>query len=220
DEVMKAIRDPDWPRHEQTATACEILAGYLTNVLVRPTAAAARLRVVVMKELLRVGLLHHLSRQDAVSERIFAAAQRALTTCLHDDDRIVRIETLRALSVMLRNVRVMTKQWRGVTDALFPKGLGSLTWALDPVVTRLARFPLRKTGSALMSSAWYRTSVLTQVFRLFPRRTLALCDYMTRASRSDDIVRICDDLLRRPGPPDDDEPRAVAAQFELYLLRV
>lgn len=219
DEVARAIRGRDWQRHDQTATACEIVAGYLTHALVSPTPAAARLRVVVMKELLRVGLLHHMSRQDAVADRIRNAVERALTSCLRDDNRIVRIETLRALSVMLRNVRVMAKQWTGMTHALFPAGLGSLTWALDPVVARLARFPSPTTGSALGSSAWYRISVLTHVFRLFPRRTLALCDYVTRARRGDDIVRACDDLLRRPGPPGDGEPRAFAARFELYLLR-
>jgi hypothetical protein len=217
-EVAEAIGSRRWERHDETAIACEIVAGYLTQTLVRPTPAAARLRVVALKELLRVGLLHHMSRQDTVSERIRNAIEGALTSCLRDDNRIVRIETLRALSVMLRNVRVMAKQRSGVTDALFPNGLGSLTWALDPVVARLARFPSRKSGSALASSAWYRISVLTHVFRLFPRRTLALCDYVTRARRGDDTVRICDDLLRRPGPSRDDEPRAFAAQFELYLL--
>lgn len=219
DEVAQAICDRHWQRHDETATACEIVAEYLRHALVLPTPAAARLRVVAMKELLRVGLLHHMSRQDAISERIRNAVEGALTGCLRDDNRIVRIETLRALSVMLRNVRVMAKRRSEVTGALFPRGLGSLTWALDPVVARLARFPSRRTGSALASSAWYRTSVLTHVFRLFPRRTLALCDYVTRARRCDDTVRVCDDLLRRPGPPGDDEPRGFAAKFELYLLR-
>lgn len=218
EEVARAIRNREWLRHEETATACEILAGYLTHALVTP--GTARLRVVVIKELLRVGLLHHMSKQDAVSERIRIAAEDALTSCLRDDDRIVRIETLRALSVMLRNVRVMARPGSSVVEALFPDGPGSLTWALDPLVVRLARFPSRKTGSAMASSAWYRISVLTQVFRLFPQRTLALCDYVTRARGIDDTVRICDELLGRPGPADGEPRVAVEARFELYLLRV
>jgi hypothetical protein len=226
-EVVAAIQCEPWPRHEEATATCEVVAAYVTQELARATPAAARLRIVAIKELLCVGTLYHMAK-PADDSPICAAVERAFTSCLRDDERIVRIEALRALSVMLRNVRVMTERSPALHGTLFPDGLKSLAWALDRVVDSLARFPSRKNGSGLVSGAWYRISVMSHVFRLFPSSTLALCDYVTRGRRSDDVVRQCGELLRRPSSRAEDgaedraadERRVRTARIELYTLGV
>lgn len=220
-EVAAIIRNGGCERREQTATTCEIVSGYLTHELARSTAATARLRVVALKELLRVGLLHHMAQGEDTSERIRASVKTAFETCLRDDERVVRIEALRALSVMLRNVRLMEKASPGIVDRLFPRGLASLAWALDPVLERLARFPAHRNAGALISNTWYRISVLAHVFRLFPDHTLSLCARVSRARGGADAVRHCLELLQRPSATpsenDGEQPRLVAL-MQLYLL--
>lgn len=227
-EVLEAIRQKNWPRHEATGQACDLLARYVTDKLAHSTPATARLRIAAIKELLRVGLLHHMAKpEDPVSDQIRQSVERALVSCLRDDERIVRIETLRALAVMLRNARVMldklreepSEKVREVTASLFPQGLGSLTWALDCVVERIGQFPARKRGSALVASSWYRIAVLSHVFRLFPSRTLALCDYVARVGWNGDVVRLCYELLRRPSATATrDDAWRPTKLIELYLL--
>lgn len=195
--------DPAW--HARAAAACEAVAEHLTRDLGHSTRAAARLRIVGIKELLRVDVLHHIAAGGAPGKRIHVAVEAAIDSCLRDDERLVRIETLRALSVMLRNVGVMADTIADEADrarfvaALFPRGLGSITWLLALIVGGLQRFPSFARRTALVSGAWYYIKALLGLFRIFPDRTLALCDYLVRHGLGVEVLAMCCQSLRRAG---------------------
>lgn len=186
-------------RHAKTAAACEAVAEYLTRDLAYPTSAAARLRTVSIKELLRAPVLRHMS-WGKHQGRVRAAVESALDSCLRDDDRLVRIEALRAMWVALRNVGIMAGRERPDRDrfiaALFPQGLGSLSWLLELIVGGLQRFPSFTRRTVLVSGAWYLVSALLPLFYIFPDRTLALCDYLVRAGLSVEVLAMLFRSLR------------------------
>jgi 3',5'-cyclic AMP phosphodiesterase CpdA len=184
--------------HLETAALCEIMADYITRKLAYATRAAARLRIVAIKELLRVPVLRHIAR-DRRDTRVRDAIASALDACLLDEDRLVRIETLRALWVMLRNVAVMADhatERQAFLAALFPDGLGSLEWLLERLIGGLLRFPSFTRRSALISGAWFQVSVLLPVFRIFSDRTLALCNHLIVRGLGLEVVAMCVRSLR------------------------
>ncbi|HSR99045.1 MAG TPA: hypothetical protein VLM79_18445, partial [Kofleriaceae bacterium] len=187
-------------RHAQAAAAVQVVTEYMTDALAYASSAAARMRIVVIKELLRVPVLRHIA-SGAHRHAIRRNVERALGSCLRDDNRLVRIEALRAVSVMLRNVGVMADAAADrprLIAALFPDGLGSLTWLLELIVAGLQLFPSFTRRTALVSGAWYHISTLLHVFRIFPDHTLALCDYLVREGLGTEPLAMCFRSLRGP----------------------
>ncbi|HEX2686329.1 MAG TPA: hypothetical protein VHN14_06915 [Kofleriaceae bacterium] len=185
-------------RHLETAALCEIMADYITRKLAYATRAAARLRIAAIKELLRVPVLRYIAR-DRRDTRVRDAIASALDACLLDEDRLVRIETLRALWGMLRNVAVMADQATNRQEflaALFPDGLGSLEWLLERLIGGLLRFPSFTRRSALIGAAWFHVSVLLPVFRIFSDHTLALCNHLIVKGLGLEVVAMCVRSLR------------------------
>lgn len=196
-ELLSGQRDAP---HPHAAAAVKVVADYLTGALAYASSAAARMRIVAIKELLRVPALRHMAR-DGQHRAIQRDIAHALHRCLRDDNRLVRIEALRAVSVMLRNVGVMADtaaDRRRLIDGLFPDGLGSLTWLLELIVTGLQLFPSFTRRTALVSGAWYHISALLHVFRIFPDHTLALCDYLVRSGLGVEPLAMCFRSLRDP----------------------
>lgn len=209
-------------RREETAMTCEVVASYVARKLDYPSGAAARLRIAAIKELLRVPMLRYLAHDvpdDAGHPRILRAVTSMLTSCLNDEEHMVRNEALRALSIMLSNVVVMADAvadehaQRGADRdpagrnarseflaTLFPRSLGSLEWILELLIEGLRRMPSFTRRTALASASWYHIAALVPLFRLFPERTLALCDYLMCAGLSIEVLALCHQALRRPGP--------------------
>jgi hypothetical protein len=187
-------------RHAETAAACAVAADYLTRDLAYYTPAAARLRSVVIRELLRAPIFHHIACGDDHGARIRASVEAALESCLRDDAPLVRTEGLRATSIALRNIAVMvdgSADGRSrLLERLFPDGAGSVTWLLQLIVSDLSRFPGLGRGMALTSGAWYAISALLPLFQIFSDRTLTLCDYLVRGGVSVDVLAACCRSLR------------------------
>lgn len=194
------LDEPGWLRkhHAQTAEVCQIVAEYLRDEL----AYARRLRIAAIKELERVAVLWHMA-QSAQGDRVRDAIRLALDACLRDDDRIVRFETLRALSVMLGNVEAMAsladKRRTGLLDAVFPDGLHSVTWLLELICDSLQRIPGDHRNVMLVGSAWYYIQPLLPLFRIFPDHTLTLCDYLIRAGLGLRALAACHQALGHRG---------------------
>jgi hypothetical protein len=209
------LEDPGWLRkhHAQTAEVCQLVAEYLRDEL----AYSRRLRVAAIKELLRVAVLWHMA-QPGQGDRVRDAVRLALDACLRDDDRIVRFETLRALSVMLGNVEAMASladKRTGLLDAVFPEGLHSLTWLLELICDSLQRIPGDHRNVMLVGSAWYYIQPLLPLFRIFPDHTLALCDYLIRAGLGLRALAACHQALGHRGAD------VACSRIEnLYLLPV
>jgi hypothetical protein len=223
-EILRApLADP--AVHAQTAATCEVVAEYITHDVAHSTRGAARLRMVAIKELLRVQALRQMAIDDGSGvdhgKRIRTAIEAAIDGCLRDDERLVRIETLRALSVLLRNVGAMVATVDGDGDrerllaALFPEGLGSLTWLLALIVGGLQRFPSFTRRTALVSDAWYYINALLGFFQVFPDRTLALCDYLVRHGLGIEVLAMCHQSL-----PSDRAATTRNRIANLYLLPV
>ena len=202
-------RDAATPQddRDRIATACEIVSEYIVRDLAYATDAAARMRISAIKELLQVSALRHMAERpdDPFGPRVKQAIATAVGTCLRDDDHLVRIETSRALLLVLRNVCTMAEapaprdERDRLFAALFPHGLGSLEWLLEILVDGLQRFPSFTQRTALVSAAWFHISVLLPVFQLFPDRTLALCDYLMRSGLDVEVLALCYRSLRHPG---------------------
>jgi nucleoside phosphorylase len=190
---------PRW--HGEVVTVCKLASDYIARDLAYSTSTSARLRIVVIKELLRVSMLRHIAIDDDHGRQARQAVVAALDDCLRDDDRLVRTETLRAVAVMLRNVGVMADAVPGdrarFVAVLFPRGPGSVTWLLELIVEGLQRFPGFTRRSALVSNAWYLISTLLPLFRIFPDHSLALCDYLIRAGLGIEVVAMCFRSFRR-----------------------
>jgi hypothetical protein len=183
----------------KTAAACKVVSDYLTREVGYATTAAARLRIVAIKELLCVPVLHHIAHADPKLKTRHSVTS-ALAACLRDDDQLVRIEALRAVSVMLRNVGVMadaagTDRARFI-KALFPQDLDSVAWLLDLLVGGLRRFPGFTRRTALVSGAWYLIKALLPLFRIFDHRTLALCERLIREGLDIEVLALCLRSLR------------------------
>jgi hypothetical protein len=188
-------------RHDEVAVVCELVADHITRKLAYATRAAARLRITAIKELVRVPVLRHIAGEPH-GLRIRRAIESALDACLRDDDRLVRIETLRALWVMLRNVSVMVDSAEhrdALVTALFPDGLGSLDWLVQRLIGGLQRAPSFTRRSALIGIAWFHISILLPVFRIFPRHTLALCGELIDKKLGIEAVAMCARSLRSHG---------------------
>jgi hypothetical protein len=182
----------------KTAAACKVVSDYLTREVGYATAAAARLRVVAIKELLCVPVLRHIACDDP-EHKTRHAVTSALAACLRDDDRLVRIEALRSVSVMLRNVGVMADAAADRAEfikAMFPHDLGSVTWLLELLVGGLRRFPGFTRRTALVSGAWYLIKALLPLFRIFNHRTLALCEHLLREGLDVEVLALCLRSLR------------------------
>jgi hypothetical protein len=192
--------------HARTATVCTIAANYLKDRLAPATVAAARLRIVVVKELLRVQTLRRMAVGDEHSKAIRDAVESVLGSCLQDDQRLVRIEAMRALSIALRNAGVMAGRADGervrIITALFPHGLRSVEWILGLTVGGLLRFPSFTQRTAMVSGAWHLIWALLPLFHLFRGHTLALCDYLVRNGLDVEVLAMCSRSLRgKPMPP-------------------
>jgi serine/threonine protein kinase len=219
-QIDAVVAQPD--DHARTAVVCSLVNEYVTRTLAYSTRAASRLRIVVVKELLRVHTLRHIACGDAEAGAIREAVASILDSCLRDDERLVRVEALRTVSIVLRNVGVMAdiagSDRRKLLDALFPDaqgsgGLESAAWLLELIVGSLTRFPSFRRRSALISGAWYHISALLPLFRIFNDRTLALCDYLIRAGLSVDVVAMCARSLRGQ------RMQAIRSRIEhLYLI--
>ena len=194
----------DLARLSRVVEVCERVSRYVCGALAR----YSRLRVVAIKELLRVATLaciapadrdHATTDERQAATRIRRAVSDAVLACLQDDERRVRYETLRAVSVMLRNVSVAVHATAAALAHVFPRGLGSVDWILRPIATALNQIGGFTSETALTGSAWYHLSVLIQLFRLFPDHTLTLCDYLLRAGLGLRLIRMCRDGLRSAG---------------------
>lgn len=164
--------------------AVEILERQIVEAPLHAAAYAGRARIAAFKELFRVHVLRHASRERFDSRPIQDALVAALSSCLRDDDRVVRIEALRAVGITLRNLGVMRRELAGSIDLakhLFPRGVEEIFWLLDPLTEGLKRYP-DVSVSAILSTAWDYVASLAPIFRLFPESTLALCDRITRAN--------------------------------------
>jgi hypothetical protein len=206
-------RDPDQLRDEilaqphlpprQRAAIAAVFDLVHDDILARLTHASrggARLAIVAMKELLRVPALRAMAYADADGDAVRNAVGTAVAACLSHDDRLVRTETLRAAAVMLRNVGVMIQARPDAGDrllaALFPDGLAGLAWLLDPIIDGLLRLPGFTARTVLVSGAWYRVSVIAQLFWIFPDRTLTLCDHLLGRGLPVDVLALCVQTLR------------------------
>jgi hypothetical protein len=193
---------PQLPRARAAAIAavCDLVHEYILDHLTRATRGGARLAIVAMKELLRVPMLYAMASGEDHGDAVRMSMATALAACLRHDDRLVRTETLRAASVMLRNVGVMVLAHPEVGDrllsALVPHGLASLTWLLDPIIDGLLRSPGFNTRTVLVSGAWYRVSVIAQLFWIFPDHTLTLCDHLLSRGIPVDVLGLCVQTMR------------------------
>lgn len=206
-------RDPDQLRDEILAqphlppaqcaaitTVCDLVHEDILAHLTHATRGGARLAIVAMKELLRVPMLRVMASTDAHSDMVRDTVGTALAACLRHDDRLVRTEALRAAAVMLRNVGVMVQARPDARDrlvaALFPDGLASLAWLLDLIIDGLLRSASFTARTVLVSGAWYRVSVIAQLFWIFPDRTLTLCDHLLGRGLPVDVLALCVQTMR------------------------
>ncbi|HEU4734694.1 MAG TPA: CHAT domain-containing protein [Kofleriaceae bacterium] len=200
DEILGQPRlAPAW--REAIAAVCYVVHDYILGHLTHATHGSARLAIVAIKELLRVPTLHAMAGPDENGDAVRNTVGIALAACLRHDDRLVRTEALRTVSVMLRNVGVMVRDRpRRLRDrllmALFPDGLASLAWLLDPIIEGLLRSPGFSARTVLVSGAWYRVSAIAQLFWIFPDRTLTLCDHLLGCGLPVDVLALCVQTMR------------------------
>lgn len=215
-EELLAQRSMPATQQAAIAAACDLVCDEILDHLTHATRARTRLAIVAMKELLRVPVLWAMAGADEHGARVRDAVGAAFTACLRHDDRVVRTEVLRAAAVMLRNVGVMVQASADARDrllaAVFPDGLASLAWLLDLIIDDLLRSPGFDTRTVLVSGAWYRVSVLAQLFWIFPDHTLALCDHIVGRGLGIEVLALCVQTMRG------DQVRPIRDRIERWFL--
>lgn len=202
--------------------ACEFLAGHLLRAAVLGQPGAVRMRMAIMNALLRVNVFWHAALDEQSARHIPRTLREVLTACLRDEDKRVRVEALRAVAVVLRNISLMltlariddqrdraaeTDADRSIDDGaaplvevaetlrtgFFPLGLRTIQWLVDVILDNYARY--RRQGEpVLLSTPWSYITVLVAVIRLFPGDTLGLCEQISRRGLGDCLAIIIDRL--------------------------
>jgi hypothetical protein len=172
------------PAHAAVRAAAEAMTGQIVEAARNPTRGAGKLRSSAFKELFRVQVFRHLALESGVERPIRAAVIEAIHSCLRDDDRLVRVETLRAMGITLRNLGVLRKQLSPAAGArlmehVFRCDVGEILWLVSLLTENLGRYTDFSPGTT-QSSGWHYLSAILPIFVLFPESTLRLCDAITR----------------------------------------
>lgn len=185
----------DWPKVRQV---CQYLARRVLDTAVQPSRGAVRVRMASVHALLRVNVFWHAAPDEMSGHQIPDALQAVLTACLRDDDRIVRVEALRAVAVALRNISVLFTRAKGdhldrLRVSFFPRGLRTVQWLVDTLLENYARY--RHHGDPmLLSTPWSYVTALVAVIRLFPGDALELCAQISSRGLGDSLELIADRL--------------------------
>src|SRR5262249_19680993 len=138
-EILKDLRDEklEVARPELVRRACERLTQYLIHRAVQEEAGPRRVRIAIMTALIRANLFRYTA--ETGKRDIIKALKRALTRCLRDEERIVRVESLRAVAVALRNIGVLLveagdKYREDLRDSFFPRGLKTIQWLVSTIL--------------------------------------------------------------------------------------
>ncbi|HEX8108176.1 MAG TPA: TIR domain-containing protein, partial [Kofleriaceae bacterium] len=189
-------------RYGHVVRTCERLKRYLLDGAVQAQPGVIRVRMVIMAALFRAHVFSYLPVDDASQRRIRKALREVLTACLRDDDRIVRIEALRAVAAALRSIRVLFDQAdddahrEELRASFFPRGPKTIQWLVDALLENFARY--RRHGEpVLLSTAWSYTTVLVAMIRLFPGDALELCDQISRWGLGDNLEILAERLRGR-----------------------
>jgi serine/threonine protein kinase len=173
------------PAHAAVLAAAEAMTSQIVEAARNPTSGAGKLRSSAFKELFRVQVFRHLALESGEARPIRAALVEAIHSCLRDDDRLVRVETLRAIGITLRNLGVLRKQLSPAAGArlmehVFRSDVREILWLVRLLTENLGRYTDFSPGTT-QSSGWYYLSAIVPIFVLFPESTLQLCDCITRS---------------------------------------
>jgi serine/threonine protein kinase len=172
------------PAHAAVRAAAEAMTGQIVEAARNPTSGAGKLRSSAFKELFRLQVFRHLALESGDQRPIRAALVEAIHSCLLDDDRLVRVETLRAMGITLRNLGVLRKQLSPAAGArlmehLFRSDVSEILWLVSLLTENLGRYTDFSPGTT-QATGWYYLSAILPIFVLFPESTLRLCDCITR----------------------------------------
>jgi hypothetical protein len=184
----EALSDTLEPSHAAVGATIEIMKNQVLEAARNSSSTAGKVRSAVVKEMLRVQVFRHLALERGRPRPIRDALVETITSCLGDDDRLVRVEALRAVGVMLRNIGVLRKRLTAEADErfmehLFRSDVGELLWLVSLLTENLKRYIDFSLGAA-DSVASYYLSAIVPIFLLFPESTLRLCDCITRGGVS------------------------------------
>src|SRR5262249_13598872 len=144
--------------HPRVRQVCEYLTRYLLDGAVQARPGVVRVRMATINSLFRVNVFWHLPEDQRTTHVITPALGEVLTVCLRDDERIVRVESLRAVAVALRNISVLLErvddaQRKKLRARFFPEGVQTIQWLLDVLLENYARYR-RHSEPVLLSTAW------------------------------------------------------------------
>ncbi|MEP7124985.1 MAG: hypothetical protein ABJE95_28910 [Byssovorax sp.] len=189
------------PSYAAASAAAQALASQVSEGRRNPTSAAGKVRSTAFKELFRAQIFGHLALEKGEQRPIRSALVTAIQSCLRDDDRLVRVEALRAIGITLRNLGVLRKQLSPAAGArfmehLFRSDVGEILWLVSLLTENLGRYTDFAPGSTQAVGGYY-LSAIVPIFVLFPESTLLLCDLITR--RGVPIVALEAIAARLPG---------------------
>jgi hypothetical protein len=209
------------PAHAAVRAAAEAVAGQLLEAARTPTNGAGSLRTIAFKELFRVQVFRHLALEQGEQRPIRGALVAAIHSCLRDDDRLVRVDTLRAIGITLRNFGVLRKQLSPAAGArlmehVFRSDVSEILWLVSLLTENLGRYTDFSPGTTL-ATGWYYLSALVPIFLLFPESTLRLCDCITRGGAPVAALEVV--ATRLPGKVGAQVQRLIAKLYVVPCLR-
>ena len=174
--------------------AVEILRTCFAALVARPGLQARYLRITLIKEVLRPNLLAHVARASSGSE-VRSMMRDMLGSCLTDDNRVVRVEALRAISVCLRNLVAWSRQESIHIEDVFPHGVEDLAWMVEQVDENL-RGRGNVSVNDVLFDGWSYTTVMICLLKLFPSHTFALCERFARVPGHTSYLQVVATRLR------------------------
>jgi hypothetical protein len=183
--------------HARVVTITRFVTRYILNDLAStPRPGAQRVQAVVMRELLRGNMLRHVAQEGRNGATVVRdEVTRGIEHCLSQEERILRVEVLRALGVALRNtwvdVNQRPKDQREQRRRLsYPRGFQDANWILELVLGQLRKYhPIVRSGY-LPATAWTSLWVLAQIIQVFPEHALVVCHKIVEETGDSEPLRI------------------------------
>lgn len=197
-EDCRKATDDRFATRARVATVVEQLADHLMAEAAQAQPGPVRVRMAIMNALLRLNVFRH-AALEFNDKRIRLALEKVLTACLRDDDKIVRVEVLRGVGIVLRNISVLLERAdddihrEALRRNFLPEGLDSIQWLVSTIIDNHARYR-GLAEHVMLSTPWSYISVLVSVFRLFRGMTLELCEQISRKGLSDSLELVTERL--------------------------
>lgn len=178
-----------------------------------PEQAAFEVRLTAFNELCCIGLLRLVASEQATLHQSSIAGdlRSSLQGLLRADELTVHVEAHRTIVRVLGEARALMEAGPESMDALFPGGLSSIEWMIQPLM-EYSRQHFSTMVQDFAPEVCCSAAVWLQVLSLFPREALVLCDRLVSTGIAPDLLKLIAERAVQAGQP------SIAASIDILTM--